>query len=186
MFPAILQPYESVLCIVGHAEILLNDVLHWITCTLPIGDYWTNLGKETTTTKYNKQTSTHIAYIGHISHMWSQFVFVLLGQTFRHFERTKSTKSTSLRTTTSAAVRIIIIAFIRDIIIVSHTLHSRENVLVKTHWNKTSRQDVFQMHRAQIAWYGISDFLQFVSSRFTREIFFDRYISGKKQTKIQI
>lgn len=80
MFPAILQPYESVLCIVGHAEILLNNVLHWINCTLLIGDCWTNLGKETTTTKYNKQTSTHIAYIGHISHMWSQFV--LLGQTF--------------------------------------------------------------------------------------------------------
>ena len=35
-------------------------------------------------------------------------------------------------------------------------------------------------HRPQIAWKGISDFLQFVSSQFTRYIFFHRYISGQE------
>ena len=83
MFPAILQRYESVLCIVGHAEILLSDVLDWINCTLLIGDCWISLcrrshglriGKlrerssiwNTTTTEYNKQTSVHVAFISHI------------------------------------------------------------------------------------------------------------------------
>ena len=48
-----------------------------------------------------------------------------------------------------------------------------------------SNRKLYQ-HRPQIARKGIRDFLQFVSSRFTRYIFFRRYISCKKQTKIQI
>lgn len=63
MFPAILQRYESVLCIVGHAEILLNDVLHWINCTLPIGDCWTNLGKETFLKQLQRNTISRQAHI---------------------------------------------------------------------------------------------------------------------------
>ena len=41
---------------------------------------------------------------------------------------------------------------------------------------------IFQ-HRPQIAWKSISDFLQFVSSRFTRYIFFHKYISDQKTNR---
>ena len=49
---------------------------------------------------------------------------------------------------------------------------------------------ILYQHRPQIARKGISDILLFVSSRFTRYIFFHRYISGQwnkpKYNKIQI
>ena len=42
------------------------------------------------------------------------------------------------------------------------------------------KKKTLYQRRPRRAWKGISDFLQFVSSRFTRSIFFHRYISGEE------
>ena len=49
----------------------------------------------------------------------------------------------------------------------------------KTHKHTNTTTQLYQ-HRPQIAWKGITDFLQFVSGQFTRYIFFHRYISGQE------